>query len=123
VPGAGIARSSTCSISSSVSRRGVSIFVRVCKIIENEITWFNLKMALAMQQAVDFLPSQVYLLAQMAHQAWWRDGIEVVSKCYLGENTWEITVVYRGRGYIVVYDTLYDRCDYIEPVEGLFDDE
>jgi hypothetical protein len=88
----------------------------VCKRIENEITVFNLKMALAMQQAMEFLPSISHMVEQMSHQSWWREGIVIVSSVYLGEQTWELIVRYDTRLYGVVYDVNTKQCDDIEPL-------
>jgi hypothetical protein len=74
-------------------------------------------MALAMQQAMDFLPSDGHVVAQLALQPWWRDGVAVVAMCYLADQTWELTVLYAERMYAVVYDALDGRCDAIEPVD------
>jgi hypothetical protein len=74
-------------------------------------------MALAMQQALDFLPSHGHVAAQLALQPWWRDGVVVVAMYHLADQTWELTVLYEGRMYAVVYDALDGRCDAIEPVD------
>lgn len=73
-------------------------------------------MALAMQQALELFPSRVSLVHQLERQAWWRAGVELIALGYLSDQTWELTVVYDGRPYAVVYDALDGRCDSIEPL-------
>jgi len=73
-------------------------------------------MSLSMQQALEQLPSYSHVASQLACQTWWRDGVAVVSKSYLGDQTWELTIGYYGRLYAVVYDALDGRCDAIEPL-------
>lgn len=73
-------------------------------------------MALAMQQALDLFPSHTHVVRALELQPWWRAGIEVIAKAYLSDQTWELLVVYAGAYYTVVYDTLTDQCDCIEPV-------
>lgn len=72
-------------------------------------------MALAMQQALALFPSHAHMVHTLELQTWWRAGIQVVSKAYLSDQTWELTVVYEGASYAVVYDVLTDECNSIEP--------
>jgi len=73
-------------------------------------------MALAMQQALALFPTHTHMVHQLELQPWWRDGVEVVAKAYLGDQTWELLVAYAGAYYAVVYDALTDQCDSIEPL-------
>lgn len=73
-------------------------------------------MALAMQQALDLFPSHIHVVHALELQPWWRDGVEVVAKAYLGDQTWELLVVYAEASYSVIYDALTDQCDSIEPI-------
>jgi len=74
-------------------------------------------MALAMQKAMEFLPSHGHVVAQLASQTWWRDGVMFITMYHLADQTWELKVLYGKRMYAVVYDALDGRCDAIEPVD------
>lgn len=74
-------------------------------------------MSLTMQQAVEMLPSYGHVVSQLACQVWWRTGIVVVAMGYLGDQTWELTVLYGRQMYAVAYDAMDGRCDAIEPLD------
>lgn len=75
-------------------------------------------MALSMQQAIELLPAPSVLLAQLHQQVWWRHGVCLRAKQYLGDQTWRLVMTYAGHEYAVVYDALNGQCDWIEPLES-----
>ena len=73
-------------------------------------------MALALQQAIAFLPTERTVLSRLSQQPWWRPEVVLVAKSYLSDGCWELVLAHRGHLYGVVYDVYDGRCDAIEPL-------
>lgn len=74
-----------------------------------------------MQKALEWFPTDTRFAYDLARQSWWRPGIHLVAKSYLGDQTWNLYLRYNNDMYSVVYDVLDAAFDDIDPLPIHFD--